>query len=164
MFRVKIKHISSCIEYLQNGQQHSWDDLPAIKDVDGSKHWYKNGQRHRLSAPAIVQIDGYKEWWKDGRRHRLDGPAIEYLDGREVWYKDGKVHRENGPAIENKDGVKEWYVNGVRHREDGPAMESHDGQHDEWWINGFECSRKEWQTWKLGQHESNEDWMKRILE
>ena len=61
---------------------------------------------------CIVEFDGSKYWYKDGERHREDGPAVEWLNGDKYWYRDGKQHREDGPAIEWKEGSTKWYLNG----------------------------------------------------
>jgi len=61
---------------------------------------------------GIKEYNGYKEWWVNGQRHRTDGPAIEFADGSKVWYLNGKRHREDGPAVERADGYKAWFLNG----------------------------------------------------
>ena len=80
---------------------------------NGSKHWYQNGQRHRLDGPAIEAHSGYKYWYQGGKLHRLDGPAIECANGTKHWYQNGKLHRLDGPAIECANGTKHWYIDGV---------------------------------------------------
>ena len=83
-----------------------------IERADGSKHWYKNNQRHRENGPAIEYADGSKHWYKNDQLHREDGPAIEEADGSKYWLKDDKLHRVDGPAIERADGSKHWYKDG----------------------------------------------------
>ena len=61
----------------------------------------------------IKYSDGTKRWWKNGERHREDGPAIEYPNGTKEWCKNGKRHREDGPAVEWPGGVKSWWRNGI---------------------------------------------------
>jgi hypothetical protein len=85
-----------------------------IMFVDGTKVWWKNGERHRDDRPAIEYASGTKEWWKNGRLHRDNGPAIERASGSKEWYKNGKCHRDDGPAIERASGYKEWWKNGVK--------------------------------------------------
>ena len=70
------------------------EDGPAIEYADGSKCWYKNGQRHRTDGPAIERADGTKHWYQNNHLHRTDGPAIERADGTTGWYIDGKVMTE----------------------------------------------------------------------
>jgi hypothetical protein len=63
--------------------------------------------------------DGTRSWWRYGQRHRMDGPAVEYPDGYREWYRDGRLHREDGPAIEGASGYREWWRDGQRYREEG---------------------------------------------
>ena len=58
---------------------------------------------------CYVNLDGSKHWYKNGKRHREDGPAVEYADGYKKWYINGLLHREDGPAVEYDDD-KRWYV------------------------------------------------------
>ncbi len=32
-------------------------------------------------------LNGSKRWYKDGERHREDGPAVEFSNGTKHWYK-----------------------------------------------------------------------------
>ena len=34
---------------------------------DGSKYWYKEGNKHREDGPAIEYLSGYKQWWLEGK-------------------------------------------------------------------------------------------------
>ena len=53
-----------------------WDKhVFCIDYVDGDKHWYLNGKRHREYGPAIEAICGYKEWWLNGN----------YYDKSDYW-------------------------------------------------------------------------------
>jgi len=61
-----------------------------------------------------TNVNGTKYWYLNGERHRTDGPAIEYADGDKYWYLNGECHREDGPAIEWTDGTKSWYLNGCK--------------------------------------------------
>ena len=77
---------------------------------NGTKHWYLDGNQHRIDGPACEYADGTKYWYLNGKRHRIDGPAIEWSDGSKHWYLDGKRHRIDGPAVEWSDGTKYWYL------------------------------------------------------
>jgi antitoxin component YwqK of YwqJK toxin-antitoxin module len=85
-----------------------------VKDVYGSKEWYKNGKLHREGDLPAVEWDGSKFWYKNGKLHREgDLPAVEYPDGSKFWFKNGQYHREGDlPAKEYPDGTKEWFKNG----------------------------------------------------
>ena len=54
---------------------------------NGIKKWknYKC-QLHREGGPAIEYSDGSKVWYRNGQRHREDGPAIEHYNGLKMWY------------------------------------------------------------------------------
>ena len=41
-----------------------------------------------------VYLDGDKHWYLNGKRHREDGPAIEYADGDKYWYLYGEMVTE----------------------------------------------------------------------
>ena len=139
--------------WYKNGQKHRGGDLPAFERPRGGyKAWYINGLRHRDGGlPAECNAHGAGAWWKDGQRHRDGGlPAIERDDGSRWWYVNNKLHRDGGlPAIELKTGNKEWYVKGRRHREGGlPAVEYESGVR-EWWVCGKELSKTKAQTYLL---------------
>jgi len=54
--------------YDQNGELHSYNDLPAVVLTKG-KGWYKHGKRHRNNdLPAIIRPNGSTEYWVDGKR------------------------------------------------------------------------------------------------
>jgi hypothetical protein len=59
--------------------------------LDGTKHWFLNGKRHREDGPAVERSDGEKHWLLNGKRHREDGPAIEYADGTRFWCLNGEL-------------------------------------------------------------------------
>ena len=85
-------------------------------DEEGTTRWYKDAKRtilHREDGPAIEYADGSKCWYKNGQRHRTDGPAIERADGTKHWYQNNHLHRTDGPAIEWASGRKNWYINDV---------------------------------------------------
>jgi len=79
---------------------------------DGTKHWYQNGQHHRINGPALESPNGSKHWYQNGKLHRIDGPAIECPNGSKFWYQNDLLHRINGPAIIYPNGTKHWYLNG----------------------------------------------------
>jgi hypothetical protein len=88
---------------------HSFNDEPAIVQIDGTKEWYINGERHRENKPAIEEADGTKEWYINGRRHREDGPAVEYPIAPIRWYCNGKIHQKYGQVVQ-------WWINGKRQK------------------------------------------------
>ena len=60
---------SSGCWYFLNKQEllHSPNDKPAVIWLNGSKEWYKYGQRHRDNdKPAIIFPSGKKQWWVNG--------------------------------------------------------------------------------------------------
>jgi hypothetical protein len=93
------------------------NELTVEIDSSKTKRW-KNKKEllHRLDGPAIEHSDGTKEWWKNGERHREDGPAIEFTDGYKEWWFEGRIHREDGPAILYKNGGKNWFLNDILYR------------------------------------------------
>jgi hypothetical protein len=102
---------------------NDWKDMPEkytgiVETNDGSRHWYLNGELHRIGGPAVELINEDKEWHLNGKLHRVDGPAVEYADGHKVWYFNGKLHRVDGPAIEHANGEKAWYLNWVNYSQE----------------------------------------------
>lgn len=83
-------------------------------DIFGNKHWFLNGELHRVDGPAVEWADGSRKWYLDGELHREDGPAIEWANGSKLWYLNDKFHRVDGPAVENAGGSQEWWVNGIQ--------------------------------------------------
>jgi hypothetical protein len=79
---------------------------------NGDKHWFLNGELHRVDGPAIENANGTKRWYLNDKRHRVDGPAVEYANGDKYWYLNGELHRVDGPGIEYVNGDKHWYLNG----------------------------------------------------
>jgi len=44
------------------------DNFTGMKKCsDGTKAWFKNGQRHRKGGPAVVEADGDEEWWENDK-------------------------------------------------------------------------------------------------
>ncbi len=80
--------------------------------IDGSRMWYRNGNRHRVDGPALEWADGTRSWYRNGLLHREDGPAVEWASGAREWFRDGKRHRDDGPAIEWANAVHAWYQDG----------------------------------------------------
>lgn len=68
-----------------------------------------------ISNDYSVWFNEYKtkHWHKDGKRHREDGPAAEYADGDRYWYQHGKFHRDDGPAIEYANGNKGFFISRI---------------------------------------------------
>jgi len=63
---------------------------------------------------VLRNIQGTRIWYKEGKYHRLNHPAFEGADGTRYWYKKGKYHRINVPAVEYPDGiVKEWAIEDI---------------------------------------------------
>lgn len=63
---------------------------------EGDVYWYKHNTHilHREEGPAIVTADNSKHWFKNGKRHRLDGPAVEYCNGLRLWYVEDNQYTE----------------------------------------------------------------------
>lgn len=94
------------------GDLHSFDDLPAIEHSNGILEYWKNGKLDRDGdRPAIIHPNGTEYYYRDGELHRDgDKPAIIKPDGEKEYYKNGKRHRLSGPAYENAHGWKFYYV------------------------------------------------------
>ena len=53
----------------ENGEYHSYNDLPAVVMQNGSKGWFKHGIHHRDNdLPSYIGSTGIKEYWVDGKR------------------------------------------------------------------------------------------------
>lgn len=86
-----------------------------MREHNGTRTWYLNGQPHREVDAAIEYADGSKHWCIAGRLHRIDAPAIMRANGDEYWYTHGELHRLDGPAIEYASGATLWYLYGVKY-------------------------------------------------
>ena len=151
---VVFKHTDRYGYTYKNGLRHSYNDLPAIRQVwDEKGHfhteedlpaiidketnvWYKDGKCHRDGdKPAVISGD-IQEWWINGKRHR-EGDLPAFIDGDDykLWYKNGERHRDGDrPAVIDNEYV-EWWKNGKIHRDhDLPALI--DNEYLEWWIQG----------------------------
>ena len=94
---------------IKNGQEKT----------DRATRWFKDGKFHRDNdLPAIENINGTKEWYIDGQRHRENKPAFIHYSGEEQWWFEGKAHREDGPAIIWSTGEKEWWIHGIKYTEE----------------------------------------------
>ena len=126
-------------------------NLPAEFHADGSKFWWKNGQKHRdpvmingimEDLPADIWADGTLQWCKNGGYHRdNDLPAAICPNGTKCWYKNGERHRDGDePASIYAAGGKEWWVNGKRHRDRklGPALIWGNGNPSQYFEDGVE--------------------------
>lgn len=86
---------------------------------NGNRFWRnEKDQYHRMYGPAVEKINGSKHWYINGELHREDGPAMECNNGTKCWYMNGKAHRIGGPAIEMFYGDKYWFLNGVQYSEE----------------------------------------------
>jgi hypothetical protein len=77
--------------------------------------------------------------------------TVEKDDLGTVTYRnaDGELHNPDGPAIIDADG--EWhYINGQLHNPNGPAVIYANG-HKEYYINGEELTKAEFNTWQAQQ-------------
>jgi len=73
----------------------------------------ENDKFHNEYGPAIINENGTREWYRNGNRHREnDLPEIEYFEGSKEWYKYNLLHRENKRAFIYKSGYEESWVNG----------------------------------------------------
>ena len=53
----------------ENGKLHSYNDLPAVIQPDGTKWWHKHGVLHRdNNLPSVMYSWGKKEYWENGVR------------------------------------------------------------------------------------------------
>jgi hypothetical protein len=148
------------------------------------KHYYCNGQLHRIDGPAVEGFDKLtnliffkidntsKQDYSYSNRHRENGQDIESISMDRYWYLNGLRHRSDGPAIESLNGDKEWYLNGQRHRIGGPAIEYHNG-YKSWYLNGkkhridgpaIEGSDGDKAWWLNGIYLSQEEWFERLSE
>jgi hypothetical protein len=84
----------------RNGLLHSYNDEPAINEVD-YKVWYKHGVVHRGGdKPAVIE-SGWYDWVVNGNRHREGGnPAVVGPTYR-GWYIHGELQKETTGATEN---------------------------------------------------------------
>jgi hypothetical protein len=39
-----------------------------VENNSGNKHWYLNGEKHRVDGPAIEYVGGVKAWFLNGER------------------------------------------------------------------------------------------------
>lgn len=72
----------------------------SFKDVEDPGYEYKEF------------VDGSKEWYRNGERHREDGPAVIWPNGTQYWLRNGEYHREDGPAMIDTKGIKIYCLNG----------------------------------------------------
>ena len=90
----------------ENNEFHSYNDQPAAIWVDGSKHWYLNGKKHRINGPAVILANGTRYWFQDDRLHREDGPAIILQNGKMEFYCNGKRIKKLDVIDAKKSGVR----------------------------------------------------------
>ena len=82
--------------------------------------------------------------YQNGLLHRDEKPACITSSGRKEWYQYDKLHRDAGPAIE-ADYYQQWYQHGKLHRIEGPAVIYFKSNYEEYWLNGFEVFREDWE-------------------
>jgi hypothetical protein len=93
--------------------------LETYVNINGTQHWLQNGEIHRDNdLPAIIRWNGEKIWYQNGEIHRdNDLPAIINANGNQYWCKNGKLHRDNDlPVVIFSDGSQFWFKNGLQHR------------------------------------------------
>lgn len=88
-----VKYVDLKTNYTyKNGALHSFDDQPAISEVD-FKVWYANGLIHRDNdKPAVIEC-GWQDWYSYGKRHRDGKPAVIGTSYK-AWYTHGVLQRE----------------------------------------------------------------------
>lgn len=59
------------------------------------------------------------------------------------YYKNNKLHRLKGPAYELRGFGSIWCQNGSLHNESGPAKIFQDSKPSEYWLEGCEYSKKQ---------------------
>ena len=107
--------------YLEDGEGDYFRDQAGdfiIKEIRGNKT-YGNGVLHSFNdIPAVIQSNGSQIWYKNGERHRdNDMPAIINSDvfnkvRSQYWYKNGSLHRDNDMPAIIRNGTQEWWRNG----------------------------------------------------
>lgn len=61
---------SNSKRWYQNDKLHRDGDRPAVEYIDGEKSWYLLGELHRDGdRPAIIEADGTKHWYKYGNKY-----------------------------------------------------------------------------------------------
>jgi len=60
--------------FYNDGVFHNDDDLPSIIMVNGDKHWYDQGVRHREGFPATIysDVDKPDEYYYNGTKINLE--------------------------------------------------------------------------------------------
>ena len=82
----------------RNGLLHSYDDEPAINEVD-YKVWYKDGVIHREGdKPAVIE-SGWYDWVVNGNRHREGGKPAVIGPTYKGWYIHGELQNETIGAM-----------------------------------------------------------------
>ena len=71
--------------------------LETYVNINGTQHWLQNGEIHRDNdLPAIINANGNQYWCKNGKLHRdNDLPVVIFSDGSQFWFKNGLQHRYN---------------------------------------------------------------------
>lgn len=110
--------------WLNNGQLHRDDDLPAVIKANADQIWYQNGKCHRDNRngedqPAIICANGDRAWFQNGERHREnDKPAIIWNNGDQEWWKNNNFHSLLGSTCKVADywnghskAEYRWHIN-----------------------------------------------------
>lgn len=99
-------------------------------DQHGNKRWRNDaGMLHREGGPAVIWWNGSKSWFRNGERHREDGPAVERQDGYREWWIHGRYYYilENWAQqvliLQNKQVTDEAVVDLIRQVERNNMME-----------------------------------------
>lgn len=98
-FIIESKRVYECgfrTVTLANGILHSVNDMPVIKNNNGTLEWHKFGDRHRNNdKPALITKNGTQEWYQYGERHRDNNlPAVICRNGKKIWYERGRLIKE----------------------------------------------------------------------
>ena len=124
-------------------------DGPAVECLDGSQHFYVDGELHRMDGPAVVDVSNQVEKWyrhgellRPGSRPAVDDTSpvphreTDPITGVVTWFIANPSdeaptrlrHNRWAPAVVHPDGTTECYVLGHRHCINGrPAVLGADG-------------------------------------
>lgn len=103
----KTVHIAMC-EY-RNGLIHH-DSRPALRYLNGSFFWYKDGELHRLDGPAVERRDKSKEWWVDG--YPYEGYYLKRLIETSIYLGKKQKGKYNLDWLRflTDQGIEEFYI------------------------------------------------------
>lgn len=103
-----------------------------------------------------MQIHDFGRWvrlcyWDNSKTEYFESLPEDLKNVRSVnYFYNGKTHREDGPAyIEyNKNGgviYKVHYLHGKIHRDNGPALTNKVFLSEEYYLDGKELSKEQWE-------------------